>query len=71
VQHALTMNIVELEALNERAIDQRGMRCGQAFRRSPHAAGFCGVEPGKRCQQDPDPFEHDSVKRASKRIKRK
>ena len=68
MQHALTVNIVELEALNESAIDQRGMRRGQAFRRSPHAACFCGVEPGKCCPQDPAPFEGASVKRAPERI---
>ena len=68
MQHALAMHVVKLEALNERAVDQRGMRRRQTLRRSPHAAGFGGVELGERRPQNPAPFEIAAVERAAERI---
>ena len=68
VQHALAVHVVELEALNERAVDQRGMRRRQPLRRSPDAAGFGGVELAERLPQDAAPFEVGAVERAAERI---
>ena len=68
MQHALAVHVVELEALNERAVDQGGMRRRQPLRRSPDAAGLGGVECAERCAQDAAPFEIGAVERAAERI---
>ena len=68
MQHALAMHVVKLEALDQRAVDQRGMRRRQTLRRSPHAAGFGGVELAERRPQNPAPIEISAVERAAERI---
>src|SRR5450432_3964565 len=68
VKDSLAMDIIEFEALNKGAINQRRMRRRQKLRRAPHAAGFCNVEPAESCPKNPAPFQIAAIKRAAQRI---
>ena len=62
------VHVVELEALHQRAVDERRVRRRQPFRRAPDAAGFGRVETAEPRPQDAAPFEIGAVKRAAERI---
>jgi hypothetical protein len=68
VQHAVAMHVVELEALHLRAVDQRGVRRGEAQRRPPHQGGARLIERFERRAQDATPFEPGAIDCAAERI---
>jgi hypothetical protein len=68
MQHAVAMDVVELEALDLRAVDQRRVRRGQACRRAPDRGGAGDVQCRQRRLQDAAPFEVGAVDRAAERI---
>src|SRR3977135_3455043 len=68
MQDALTMDVVELEALHLRPIDQRRMRRRQALAGAPDRGRAGGVERRAGLAQDAAPFEIDAVDRAADRI---
>ena len=61
MQHALAVNVVELEPLHLRAVDQRRMRRRETKRRAPDRRGAGGVQAFERRPQDAAPFELRAV----------
>src|SRR5260221_9914185 len=68
MQHALAMDVVELEALDERAVDESGVRGGEAPVGGPNAAAGRAVDRCQRLDQDAAPFEPGAEDRAAERI---
>jgi hypothetical protein len=62
------MHIVELESLDERAVDQRRMGRRKPLRRAPHAACRCRIHLRQGAHEDPAPFQVGAVQRAPERV---
>jgi hypothetical protein len=68
MQHALTMDVVELEALHQRAVHKCGMRRRQPHIGAPYATAARAVDRAQRPHQDAAPFELGVEQRAAERI---
>ena len=68
MQHAGAMHVVEFKALHLRAVDQRGMRCGEFFVGAPHAALAGAVDAAQLVLQDAGPLKVGTIERAAQRI---
>ncbi len=68
MENALTMHVVELEALDERAVDEGGMRRGEPRIGAPDAAAGRAVDRGQRLHQEAAPFEPGAEDGAAERI---
>ena len=68
VQHARAVHVVELEALDLRAVDERGVRRGELQVRAPHRAAACRVDRAERLLEDARPLEIGAVERAAERV---
>src|SRR5260221_7607867 len=65
MQDALAMDVVELETLDERAVDQGGVRGGEAPVAGPNGAAGRAVDRRQRIDQDAAPFEPGAEDRAA------
>ena len=70
VQRTEPVDVVQLESLDERAVDERRVRRGELQRGAPDAAGRGGVDRVERAHQDAAPFQVDGVERAAERVQR-
>src|SRR5260370_23327948 len=68
MQDASAVNIVELEALDQRAIDEGGMRRRKSSMRAPHATCLRGIEVAKRFGKDPAPLQPGAKDRTTERV---
>src|SRR5438309_140476 len=68
VQHTGAVHVVELEALHLRAVRERGVRRGEPFNRSPHAARCVSIHAEERAAEDAAPLELGAVERAAERV---
>ena len=72
MQNALPMHVVEFEALNLGAVDQRGMRCGQPQSRTPNAHTRLTLPAafhlGQRALKDARPRQVSPIERTTERI---
>src|SRR5579872_1432499 len=62
------MDVVELEALNARPVDERGMRRGELRRSPPHRTRARRVERRERVDQNLRPLHAYAVECAAERI---
>src|SRR6476646_58784 len=68
MQHALAMNVVELEALDQGAVNQGGVWSGETPVAGPKAATGRAVDRRQRLDQDAAPLEAGAEDRAAERI---
>ena len=68
MQHALAMDIVELKALDQGAVDQGGVRCRKPPVAGPYAAAGRAVDRSQRLDQNAAPLEAGAEDRAAERI---
>src|SRR5712691_9693953 len=68
MQHPLAVDVVELEAVHLRAVDQRGVRGGELEPRAPDRGRARCIERPERPLQDSAPFEIGAIDRAAERV---
>src|SRR5262245_3076930 len=68
MEHAVAMDVIELEALHLRAVDERRVGRGQLLRGAPDRGRARGIERAKGALQDPAPFEVRAIDPATERV---